>query len=85
MTIDTRGWGLEKFTASIEGGGVPHRDPPCDAASAAFSSAASIEGGGVPHRDPPLPHSPPHLPPASIEGGGVPHRDVAIDYNDSRG
>ena len=64
--------------ASIEGGGVPHRDPIIIRACETIARA-SIEGGGVPHRDPPPPTTLPINPKtASIEGGGVPHRD-AVD------
>ena len=40
----------KRNAASIEGGGVPHRDT-FDAKLKEIYWAASIEGGGVPHRD----------------------------------
>ena len=62
------------YDASIEGGGVPHRDQHTDTTSRSLI-LASIEGGGVPHRDTQLLELAEDMEAASIEGGGVPHRD----------
>ena len=50
MTDDEVKRMIDKISASIEGGGVPHRDIQ-HSSPVSRASSASIEGGGVPHRD----------------------------------
>ena len=64
--------------ASIEGGGVPHRDHRIALPVAREHLSASIEGGGVPHRDFRRSSALRDRRMASIEGGGVPHRDPQV-------
>ena len=68
--------GAAHTEASIEGGGVPHRDDDTTRWTPPVVGGASIEGGGVPHRDQGHPQGEGLQQHASIEGGGVPHRDV---------